>query len=76
MSVMVQLRNMPDELHRKMKARAAAAGMSLSDYLLNEIRLAAERPTKEEMAARLRALPPVMPVLDTVDILHEERDRR
>ena len=53
MSKMIQLRNVPDALHRKLKARAAQAGMSLSDYLLDEIRQAAERPTMEEF----RALP-------------------
>ena len=44
MSKMIQLRNVPDSLHRTLKARAAMAGMSLSDYLLAEIREVAERP--------------------------------
>jgi len=38
MSVMVQIRNMPDDLHRRLKSRAALAGMSLSEYLLRELR--------------------------------------
>ena len=38
MSVMIQIRNVPDDLHRTLKARAAKAGMSLSDYLLDEVR--------------------------------------
>ena len=38
MSKMIQIRNVPDDLHRRLKSRAALAGMSLSDYLLNEIR--------------------------------------
>jgi plasmid stability protein len=42
---MIQLRNVPDTLHRSLKARAAMAGMSLSDYLLAEIKEIAERPT-------------------------------
>jgi hypothetical protein len=42
---MIQLRNVPDALHRTLKARAAMTGMSLSDYLLAEIREIAERPT-------------------------------
>ena len=42
---MIQIRNVPDPLHRKLKSRAALAGMSLSDYLLREIRAVAERPT-------------------------------
>ena len=44
MSTMIQIRNVPDALHRRLKARAALAGMSLSDYLLSEIREVAERP--------------------------------
>lgn len=53
MSKMIQIRNVPDELHRMLKARAAEAGMSLSDYLLSELRDAAERPTPEQMRERL-----------------------
>jgi antitoxin FitA len=53
MSVMIQIRNVPDDLHRRLKARAAMAGMSLSDYLLKEISAVAERPTMEEMRERL-----------------------
>ena len=45
MTVMIQIRNVPDALHRRLKSRAAMAGMSLSDYLLSEIRHVAERPT-------------------------------
>jgi plasmid stability protein len=40
---MIQIRNVPETLHRELKSRAALAGMSLSDYLLNEIRQVAER---------------------------------
>jgi plasmid stability protein len=50
---MIQIRNVPDTLHRRLKSRAALAGMSLSDYLLGEIRHVAERPTLEELRARL-----------------------
>jgi hypothetical protein len=46
---MIQLRNVPDGLHRSLKARAAMAGMSLSDYLLAEIKEIAERPTLAEL---------------------------
>ena len=59
MSGMIQIRNVPDALHRRLKARAAMAGMSLSDYLLREIRHVAERPSMEEMRARLERLPQV-----------------
>lgn len=53
MSKMIQLRNVPEALHRKLKARAALAGMSLSDYLLAEIRHIAERPTVAELQEQL-----------------------
>ena len=53
MPTMIQIRNVPDELHRRLKARAAMAGMSLSDYLLKEVSAVAERPTMEEMRERL-----------------------
>ena len=50
----IQIRNVPPDLHRKLKVRAAQAGMTLSDYLLVEIRRVAELPTMEEMVARVR----------------------
>jgi plasmid stability protein len=53
MSVMIQIRNVPEDLHRRLKVRAAMAGMSLSDYLLKEIKAVADRPTMEEMRERL-----------------------
>lgn len=76
MSVMVQIRNVPDELHRKMKSRAARAGMSLSEYLLNELRMAAERPTAEEFQARLATRTPVVTTESPVDIIRAWRDGR
>ena len=60
MSKMIQLRNVPDALHRSLKARAAMAGMSLSDYLLSEIKEIAERPTLAELRDRFRLLKGVM----------------
>jgi plasmid stability protein len=59
MSKMIQIRNVPDELHRTLKVRAAKAGMTLSDYLLSEIEQIAERPTLTEMMERLRRREPV-----------------
>ena len=76
MSKMIQLRNVPDALHRKLKARAAMSGISLSDYLLGEIKEIAERPTMSEMLARLESREAVSVPLDLVGILREERDRR
>jgi len=54
---MIQIRNVPDALHRRLKSRAALAGMSLSDYLLSEIRQIADRPTVDELRARLVRYP-------------------
>ncbi len=56
---MVEIRNLPDDLHRKLKVRAAQAGMTLSDYLLSEIEQVAEKPTLSEMMKRLRSREPV-----------------
>lgn len=56
---MIQIRNVPDELHRTLKARAAREGMTLSDYLLSEIEQVAEKPTLAEMMERLRQDEPV-----------------
>lgn len=53
MSKMIQIRNVPDDLHRKLKVRAAGEGVSLSDYLLGEIRGLANQPTLRDLRARL-----------------------
>ena len=53
MSKMVQIRNVPDSLHGKLKVRAAASGQTLSQYLLAEMERLAARPTREEMLARI-----------------------
>ena len=53
MSKMIQIRNVPDSFHRKLKARAAIEGMSLSDYLMAEMRRSAERPLLRELRERL-----------------------
>ncbi len=76
MSVMVQIRNMPEDIHRKVKSRAALAGMSLSDYLLQEVRKVAEMPTMEEMRERLAKLPPVTLSESHADAVRAERDNR
>jgi antitoxin FitA len=61
MATMVQIRNMPADMHRALKARAALAGMSLSEYLLRELRSALERPTVDELRARIAQREPVRP---------------
>jgi antitoxin FitA len=76
MPKMIQLRNVPDALHRTLKARAAMAGMSLSDYLLAEIREIAERPTLAELRERLHQRKPVAAQLDTARLVRAEREAR
>ena len=75
MSKMIQLRNVPDELHRILKSRAALAGMSLSDYSIAELARHAEHPTLEELCRRLRGRPSFHPTLTPPQIIREERDR-
>lgn len=73
---MIQVRNVPEVLHRTLKARAAAAGMSLSDYLLGELREIVERPTLGEFRERLHTRRPVAAALDTARLVREERAAR
>lgn len=76
MSKMLQVRDVPDDIHRKLKARAALSGMSLSDYVLAEIRRSAERLTPDEMRERLAGREPVTPRPAPARAVREERDRR
>ena len=76
MSSMIQIRNVPKALHRQLKSRAALAGMSLSDYLLKEIRDVAERPTLEELRARLQSRSGTTPSVAPAQAIRAERDRR
>jgi plasmid stability protein len=56
----LQIRNVPDDVHRTLKSRAALAGMSLAAYVLAELRRAAARPTRDEILARITARPPAV----------------
>lgn len=76
MPKMVQLRHVPEDLHRKLKARAAMAGMSLSDYLIAEVRRAAERPTLEELREKLASRSPVRPSVAPAEVVRREREGR
>ena len=75
MSKMIQIRNVPDGLHRKLKARAAVAGQSLSDYLLSEIDRIAALPTREEMLARIHSRSPVVLKTPAAMVIREDRER-
>jgi antitoxin FitA len=76
MTKMIQVRNVPDALHRSLKARAAMAGISLSDYLLAELREIADRPTLAEFRELLHKRSPHPAALDTSGLLLEERAAR
>jgi plasmid stability protein len=76
MSIMIQIRNVPDALHRRLKSRAALAGMSLSDYLLSEVRAMAERPTLAELRARLEQRSAITASVAPAEAVRAERDHR
>lgn len=77
MPKMIQLRHVPDALHRQLKARAALAGMSLSEFLVGEVRKMAEQPTMREIRERLANQPPSTRLATSpTRLLREERDRR
>lgn len=76
MSKMIQVRNVPDELHRTLRVRAAQAGLSLSDYLLGQLRRVADRPTREELIDRIARRTPVRSRVRAADAVRAERERR
>ena len=76
MSTTIQIRNVPDALHRKLKALAALAGMSLSDFLLAEIREVAARPTVDELRERITRRASVAPPVPPADAVRRERETR
>lgn len=75
MSTMIQIRHVPDKIHRQLKARAALAGMSMSEYILQELKKSLDRPTREELLDRLARLPEVNPSPSPAEVIREERDR-
>mgnify|MGYP001580770869 FL=1 len=75
-STMVQIRNVPAEFHRRLKARAAMEGMSMSDYILREVGKSLERPTRREVLERLRTRPVRRLTRSAADVIRAERDAR
>lgn len=73
---MIQIRNVPDPVHRALKARAAREGVSLSDYILSELEDLTARPTPEEMRARLAARQAVREGESSVDAVRAVREAR
>jgi plasmid stability protein len=76
MSKMIQVRNVPDTLHRRLKSKAAREGLSLSDFLLREMEHVAEILTNEEILERLASLPPVKYKRSPAEVIRQERDSR
>jgi len=70
----VRIRNVPDALHRKLKVRAAAAGQTLSDYLLGEMQQLAARRTREEMLARIHGRSRVTLKTPAAVVIRKARD--
>lgn len=75
-SKMLQVRNVPDELHAELRRRAAAAGVSLSDYVLRELQRVAERSTAAEVFARSASLRVPLPMDEVVEAVRADRDNR
>lgn len=73
---MIQLRNVPDALHRRLKSRAALEGKSLSDYLLEQVQAVADRPTVAELRERLASRSRPKLSASPTGVLREERDAR
>ena len=71
---MIQIRNVPDSLHRKLKARAAVEGQTLSDYLLAEIGRMATLPTRQEMLARLHTRSRITLRTPAAEVIRQERE--
>lgn len=74
MSRMVQIRNVPDTLHRTLKSRAAEVGQTLSDYLLAELERLAVRPTRDEMLARIHGRKRVKLKTPAAAVIRDERE--
>ncbi len=76
MPKMIQVRNVPDDVHREAKARAARAGLSLSDFLLRELEQALSVPPVEEVLARIAARERLEPSESAAELVRAERERR
>ena len=74
MSKMVQIRNVPDALHRKLNSRAADSGRTLSDFLLAELERLAARPTRDEMLTRIHGRRRVTLKTPAAIVIREERE--
>lgn len=76
MHTMIQIRNVPQSLHRRLKARAAMEGTSMSQYVLRAIERALDRPSRQELLASIRSQPELRLEPSPAEVLHEERNSR
>jgi len=76
MATMIQIRNVPEDVHRTLKVRAAQAGMSLSEFLLREVIQVAQRPTVEEVLRRIEKRGPAQVSVDSAIAVRAEREGR
>ncbi len=76
MAKMIQIRNVPEPVHRTLKTRAAEAGMSLSDYLLAEVEQVAKRPTIDQLTERIQRRSPVAVKGSSSSVIRRHRDAR
>lgn len=74
MAKMIQIRHVPESVHRTLKVRAAQAGMSLSDYLRAEVEQLAAIPTIEELTERIRQRPRVAMRGSAASVIRRHRD--
>jgi antitoxin FitA len=72
----IQIRNVPEDVHRTLKARAAKEGLSLSEYLLRDIVDRASHPTIAELSERISRRDPVRGDFSAAEIIREEREAR
>jgi hypothetical protein len=76
MSKMVQIRDVPDDVHKILKSRAAREGMSLSDFVKRELKRAAERPSMLEWLERTQQAKPISSRISPAQVIRELRDSR
>ena len=74
MARLLQVREVPDDVHRTLKVRAAQAGTSLSEYVRAELELIASRPTPEELRTRLATRTPVEASESPAKAIRRRRD--
>lgn len=76
MSKMIQIRNVPEPVHRELKSRAALAGMSLSDFLLKEAERVASTPPVTELLMRISSRERHHLSVSPAELIRSERDGR